>query len=107
MKTSFHLIVGSLSLVLMLGSCTTTRVATWDRNEGLPSYSTQLPDRPYEEIAIIQTVGGVFHTPQHLLNGLQKKAVKLEADALIQVRYDFQFTWPVATATAIRYTSVQ
>lgn len=99
MKTFFFII-----LATTISACTTTRVASLHaENSKVQIYVSKIPERPYYEIAYIQCDGAIFHTPQHLLNGLVKKADKLNADAIINVKYDFQSIWPVASAVAIKY----
>jgi len=100
------LVLIGLILVVTMTSCTTTRVAnlTKGENETVELFTTKLPDKKYVEISYIQTDGGVFHTPQQLLNGLKKKAVELKADAVINIKYDFQAWYPVVSGTAIKYT---
>ena len=94
-----------LMLIATISSCTTTRVATLTKseNETIELFTTKLPDRKYVEISYIQTDGGIFHTPQQLLNGLKKKATELKADAVINIKYDFQAWYPVVSGTAIKY----
>ena len=94
-----------LILVATISSCTTTRVATLTKgeNETIELFTTKLPDRKYVEISYIQTDGGIFHTPQQLLNGLKKKATELKADAVINIKYDFQAWYQVVSGTAIKY----
>ena len=86
-------------------SCTTTRVASLSQqsNENIELYTTKIPDKNYEEIYYIQTDGAIFHTPQQLLNGLKKKAFELNADAVINIKYDFQGIYPIISGTAIKY----
>ena len=94
-----------LMLIATISSCTTTRVATLIKgdNETVELFTTKLPDRKYIEVSYIQTDGGIFHTPQQLLNGLKKKATELKADAVINIKYDFQGLYPVVSGTAIKY----
>ena len=94
-----------LIVIAALTSCTTTRVATLAKSESetIELFTTKIPDRSYEEISYIQTDGGIFHTPQQLLNGLKKKAVELQADAVINIKYDFQAWYPIVSGTAIKY----
>ena len=94
-----------LILIVTTSSCTTTRVATLTKgdNETVELFTTKFPDRKYVEVSYIQTDGGIFHTPQQLLNGLKKKATELKADAVINIKYDFQGWYPVVSGTAIKY----
>lgn len=99
------LVLLGLILAVTMTSCTTTRVATLTKgdNETIELFTTKLPDKNYVEICYIETSGGIFHTPQQLLNGLKKKAVEIKADAVINVRYDFQAWYPIVSGTAIKY----
>jgi hypothetical protein len=94
-----------LILITIISSCTTTRVAklTKGENETIELFTTKLPDRKYVEISYIQTDGGIFHTPQKLLNGMKKKAIELKADAIINIKYDYQAWYPFVSGTAIKY----
>jgi hypothetical protein len=94
-----------LIIIAIISSCTTTRVATLTKgeNETIELFTTKLPDRKYVEISYIQTDGAIFNTPQQLLNGLKKKAIELKADAVINIKYDFQAWYPVVSGTAIKY----
>lgn len=95
----------SVFSILSLTSCTTTRVATLTRleNEKLEVYTTELPSQNYAEISYIQVDGSIFHTPQKLLNGIKNTALELNADAVINIKYDFQGWHPIASGTAIKY----
>ncbi|MDD2385646.1 MAG: hypothetical protein PHP52_02565 [Bacteroidales bacterium] len=99
-------IVITTALITCLTSCVTTKTAnlTLSENNKLELYTSIIPDRNYTEIAYIEASGGVFHTPQNLLNGLIKKSIELNADALINIKYDFQCLNPIASGTAINYT---
>ena len=99
-----YVIIGLL-IITALSSCTTTRVASLlkSENDKIEFYTTKIPDRNYTELSYIQTDGGIFNTPQQLLNGLKKKAIELKADAVINIKYDFQAYYPIVSGTAIRY----
>jgi hypothetical protein len=95
----------ALLLITTLLSCTTTRVATLTKSdsETIELFTTKIPNRSYVEISYVQTDGGIFHTPQKLLNALKKKATELKADAVINIKYDFQGWYPLVSGTAIKY----
>lgn len=95
----------SFIILISLASCTTTRVAklTRSENEKLEVYTTELPSKNYVEIGYIQSDGSIFHTPQQLLNGIKNTALELNADAVINIKYDFQGWYPIASGTAIKY----
>ncbi len=86
-------------------SCTTTRVAMLSKTETekVELFTTRQPERKYVEISYLQVDGSVFNTPQKLLNGLKKKADEMKADAIINIKYDFQAWYPIASGTAIKY----
>jgi hypothetical protein len=98
-----HIFIGTL--ILVSSSCTSTRIAelTNSSNETVELYTTIIPGKEYSEICYIQTDGAVFHTPQQLLNGLKKKAALLKADAVVNIKYDFQGLYPLVSGTAIKY----
>lgn len=100
-------IIGAIFCILISAGCTTTRTATLTtaENEKIDLYVTKLPQRDYIEISYLQTDGSVFHTPQKLLDGLKKKAVELEADAIIAIKYDFQAWYPNASGIALKYVN--
>lgn len=104
-SVKFKSTIFGLILIAALSSCTTTRVATLTKseNETIELFTTKIPDRNYDEIGYIQTDGGIFHTPQKLLNGLKKQASELQADAVINIKYDFQAWYPIISGTAIKY----
>jgi len=84
-------LLGLFSILFFASSCTSTRIATLTTTESekIELFTTKLPERDYIEICYIQTDGAIFHTPQKLLDGLKKKAIELEADAIIAIKYDF------------------
>jgi hypothetical protein len=103
MKSKYVLL--GLIVISALTSCTTTRVAILSKSENdkVELFTTKIPDRNYIEINYILTDGAIYHTPQQLLNKLKKKAVELQADAVINIKYDFQGWNPFVSGTAIKY----
>lgn len=91
--------------MIFVTSCVTVNLASLQRldKEGLPVYTTQIPDRNYVELFYIEASGGIFHRPEKLMSKLNEKAKAKGADALINVKFDFQYTWPIASATAIKF----
>ena len=104
-KQTIKILLGLISTLIITTSCTTTRIATLttDENEKIELFTSKLPQHDYIEICYIETSGAIFHTPQNLLNGLKKKAKELEADAIINIKYDFQAWYPIASGIAIKY----
>lgn len=103
MKTKTILI--GLIMSVAFFSCTISRVARLSdsENDGIELYTTQIPERSYAEIGYIQTEGTGLSTPQKLLDGLKNKAKELNADAIVNIRYDFRGEVQVVSGTAIRY----
>ncbi|MCK9254508.1 MAG: hypothetical protein M0Q45_07470 [Bacteroidales bacterium] len=99
----FKIFIALLIFMSFVSSCVTTRIATFDKNENIELYTSKLPSQNYSEICYIQADGGTFHSPQNLLNGLVKKAVQVKADAIVNIKFDFQGIWPLASGTAIKY----
>jgi hypothetical protein len=105
MKSKIFVLL-SLLFGLSFSSCVSTyhaNLAKDSNKSSLELYMSSIPTKKYVEIAYIQADGAIFHTPQKLLNGLVKKATELNADAVIQIQYDFQFWYPVASGVAIKY----
>lgn len=90
---------------LLCSSCVSTFVANLQRtSEGeVEVYTTIIPTKDYIEIKYIQVDGSVFNRPEKLLTKLTERAKKEGADALINVRYSYQWTWPIISGTAIKY----
>jgi len=86
-------------------SCVSTFVANLQpRAEGeVEVYTTIIPSRDYIEIKYIQIDGSIFNRPEKLLTKLMQRAKKENADAIINVRYSYQWWWPVISGTAIKY----
>ncbi len=98
--------VAVILIWFLITGCATGRVARLktEEKEGSPAlFITKIPKNDYDEIAYIQADGSVFHTPQKLLNVIKKRAVLLGADAVINIKYDFQAWYPVASGVAIKY----
>jgi len=100
---SKRLLIGLIAL--LFSACITTRVASLQTSgtEHLEIYIATKPMKKYTELAYIQADGGTFHTPKQLLNKLKKKAILEGADAIIDVKYDYQYWWPYASCVAIKY----
>jgi len=95
----------TIAALFFMAGCTSTRVASLapSEQEKMEVYTTKIPERNYEELCYIQTDGSIYHTPAQLLKGLKKKAAEFKADAIINIKYDFQLWFPIASGTAIRY----
>jgi len=71
-------------------------------NREQPGYASQ-PNKEYTEIMYIQANGGVFHGPEKILEKLKERDKKEGADAIINIKFDYQFWWPNVSGIAIKY----
>ena len=93
----------TLVLLLLLASgCASVRSTALTEQPGTMFFS-KTPDRPYREIAYVETTGNIFTSRAHLLKKLQQQQARLQGDALVQVRQDFVFWWPHAGALVVKY----
>ncbi|MDD3740558.1 MAG: hypothetical protein PHH30_04890 [Bacteroidales bacterium] len=106
MKTKNHVIIYCLIIsVFIISGCATTRIVNLPKpsDEGVEVYMTQMPDKAYNEIKYIQVDGAIFHTPERLMIDLSEKAKVEGADAVINVKFDYQAWYPVLSGVAIKY----
>jgi len=98
-------LVLGLLISFSLTSCVSTYVANLQRtsDKEVEVFTTIKPTREYMELKYIQVDGAVFNQPEKLLTKLTERAKKEGADAVINVKYDFQWTWPIISGTAIKY----
>lgn len=94
-----------ITLCIIGASCASVFVANLQRTAEKETsvFTTQLPSREYIEWKYIQVHGSVWNRPEHLLKRLAERAQQEGADAVINVKYDFQWTWPIVSGTAIKY----
>ena len=98
-------LLGGIALSIALSSCaiTYTTPLVQEANEGIEIYTTQLPQKPYEEIAHVQVWGDIMTTPKLLLKLIKKEAKKKQADAVVKVTYTRNNATLYADAVLIRY----
>jgi hypothetical protein len=103
-QSNLKLLLG-LFISLTITSCVTTQVANLQRtsDKEVVVFTTTKPDKEYVELKYIQADGAVFHSSEKLLKKLTERAKNEGADAIINVRYDYQFWWPYVSGTAIKY----
>ena len=101
-KMGFILLATAL---MSLTSCVTTQVASIQpvNEEDIAVFTTTKPAREYTELKYIQAEGSIFHKPEKLLQKLRQRAKEEGADAIIDVRYRYQFWWPYVEGTAVKY----
>lgn len=101
---NFILFLG-LFISLTMISCVTTQVANLQRTpeKEVEVFMTTKPTREYVELKYIQADGAIFHNSEKLMKKLSERAKKEGADAVINVRYDYQFWWPYVSGIAIKY----
>lgn len=87
-------------------SCVTTR-STQIQSEEIEVFMTRLPDRAYEEVALIEASGSIFHGSKSLMRTLKKQAKKENADAVVDVKFTyapwFFMSFRTVEALAITY----
>ncbi len=66
-------------------------------------FTTKKPTKEYIELKYIQVRGSEFNRPEKLFTKLKQKTKEEGADAVINVEYDFQRTWPIVSGTSIKY----
>ena len=100
-----------IAFTLTLSACTSSQLAVLNKTDAGDEpqlfYHTETTDRPFEVIGWIETSGWVFTSNQILVNGLKKKAAKVDADAVIDVRFDhiphMVIGIPMVTGLAVRW----
>ena len=98
-------LVFGLFISITLTSCVSTYVANLQRtsDKEVEVFTTIKPTKEYTELKYIQVDGTIFNQPEKLLTKLTQRAKKEGADAVINVKYDYQWTWPIISGTAIKY----
>ena len=98
------LVLGAL-ISITLSSCVSTYVANLQRtsDKEVEVFTVLKPTKDYIELKYIQVDGTVFNLPGKLMTKLTERAKKEGADAVINVKYAYQWTWPIISGTAIKY----
>ena len=94
--------VTAAALLLLASGCASVRSISLAEQPGTVFFS-KMPDRPYRELAFVETTGSVFTSRAYLLKKLQQQQARLQGDALVQVRQDFMFWYPHASAVVVKY----
>ena len=104
-KTLKFAALAGLIICLSQTSCTTTSVANLQRSSPgeVEVFTTIKPAGEYTELKYIQVDGSLTTRPEKLLTKLTERAKKEGADAVINVKYDFQGHLPIVSGTAIKY----
>ncbi|MDN5355166.1 MAG: hypothetical protein PWQ43_108 [Rikenellaceae bacterium] len=98
-------ILGFILVILIFTSCVTTQVANLQKetSSDIEIFYASQPNKEYTEIMYIQANGGIFHSPEKILEKLKERANKEGADAIINIKFDYQFWWPNVSGIAIKY----
>lgn len=74
-----------------LTSCYSTQLVQIQTTENIPIYyQGHLPnDKPYEIVGLLETSGWIFTSNSKLVNGMEKRAKKIGADAVIDLRFGY------------------
>ena len=92
-----------LSAGLSLGGCATARFTPLADPATTNVYFSTMPDRPYREIGFVEYEGTIFSHREQLLKRLVERKAMVHGDAIIQVRFDYEFWWPRASGIIIKY----
>jgi hypothetical protein len=91
-------------LIALLSSCASVQIATIDRTDKkIELYVTKLPTREYIELGYIEVTGSIFHSRERLLKKMIKRADKVGANAIISLRYSYQFWYPCLEGVLVKY----
>lgn len=98
----------SLLLILLtfyLSACVTSQTVnlTALTTNQIPVYLTQKPDRPYTEIRHITVEGTLFNSNEAMMKKLISRAKAEGADALVEVKVMYQYTWPRIVGVAVKW----
>lgn len=98
-------IFGFILVIIAFTSCVTTQVANLQKetSSDIEIFYASQPNKEYTEIMYIQANGGVFHSPEKLIEKLKKRAKEEGADAIINIKFDYQFWWPNVSGIVIKY----
>jgi hypothetical protein len=86
-----------------LAGCASAKLTPLSDQATNSVFFSKNPDRPYREVAYVEHTGSIFSNRAQLLRRLQERQTKAQGDALTQVRYDYHFWWPHASAIVVKY----
>ncbi len=89
--------------LMLLSGCASARLTPLPEPGAARVFFSQLPSRPYQEVAHVEYTGSIFSSRTQLLRRLQERQTKAQGDALVQVRYDFVLWYPHASGIVIKY----
>jgi uncharacterized protein YbjQ (UPF0145 family) len=94
-----------VAIVFLFTSCVTTQVTNTKKESAndVEMFFSKKPSGEYEEIMFIQADGSVFHSSKTLIKKLKQRAKQEGCDAVIDIRFDYQFWWPNVSGIAIKY----
>lgn len=91
--------------MIVLNSCSSVQYATSSnlKSPSVELYFNNLPVKQFDEIAYIEVSGSIFHSKQALVDKLAKKAKSLNGNAVIKIKYTYQFWWPNVEGVVIKF----
>ncbi len=102
----------ALALFLFITGCTSTQHVALDPTTTKHKVDVYLrnnspPQRDYRIVSYVETTGAVFASKKDLIKGMQRRALMLDGDAVIDVEF-FYIPWilaslPAAEGTIIKY----
>lgn len=98
-------IIGIVLVMLIFTSCVTTQVANLQKEAStdIEIFYASMPNKEYTEIMYIQADGSIFHSSASLIKKLKERGKKEGADAIVIVKFDYQFWWPNVSGIAVKY----
>ena len=78
---------------VLLCSCATVQVATFNSEGQVPVYMTKY----------IEVSGSIFSSPSGLMDKMQKKAKEVGADAVVNAKYGYAGLYPYLEGVAVKY----
>jgi uncharacterized protein YbjQ (UPF0145 family) len=106
MKNLLILFFGMMAM-FFFSQCTTIRtIPTAEGSyEGIEVFTAKVPDRPFEEIKLIQIHGSYLTGPKALMNRLVYQAKSAGADGLVNVQYNQLHIGSTISGTAVKFSS--
>lgn len=102
MRNLFSILFVSM---MLFASCTSSREIpiSESKYDGMEIYTSQVVDRQFREITIIQVTGGWLAGPRTKMNRLVRQARKAGANGLINVKYNVIDGENRLTGTAVEF----
>lgn len=98
------IVISGAFLSIILTGCVSTQVVSL-KSSGVNDVAVYMAGTPipeYTQYTYIEASGGIFQNKKQLLRKLRKRAAKeTNVDALVNVRFGYQFLWPYVDGIAV------